>query len=529
MIDVRSKHPLLAAPAKLRGRPFQAVRNAATLEAPVTKLHKSSALRKLQRQLKSRELSVYEAATSHFVKLEQQEPKLNSFLTVCKEHALAQARELDECISKEGTSIIGPLFGAPVAVKDNLCTKGVRTTAGSRILQNYVPTHNATSVERLQNAGAVLVGKTNLDEFGMGSSTENSAYKVTCNPWDVKRVPGGSSGGSAAAVCADQASAALGSDTGGSVRQPAHFCGVVGLKPSYGRVSRWGLVSYASSLDCVGPLARCVEDAAILLGAIAGADPHDATSSSSPVDDYASVCVAPEKLAGSQPLAGWKLGVVEQTLGAGVDAGVSGAVLAAMKHLEGLGAVVEMVSLPCLDLALPAYYIVATSEASSNLARFDGVRYGERRETGRSDGMFQMSRGEGLGAEVKRRILMGTHVLSSGYYDAYYKRSQQVRTLLRAELASLHAKYDALVMPTAPTPAYLLGDKVQDPLAMYKGDLMTVTANLAGLPAISVPCGLVQAEDGVRLPVGVQLLGKSMGEMRIIELAHVLEQTYNFD
>jgi len=418
------------------------------------------------------------------------------------------------------------MAGVPVAVKDNICTAGVQTTAGSRVLEGYLPPYDATAVARLKAAGAVLVGKTNMDEFGMGSSTENSGYHTTRNPWDAGRVPGGSSGGSAAAVAAGQCVAALGSDTGGSIRQPASFCGVVGIKPTYGLVSRHGLIAYASSLDTIGPLAPTVEDAAAVLDAVAGTDPRDATSApgrGSP--GLAGLCLAPEAY-GSLPLAGRRFGLVTETLGEGVDAGVQDAVRRSAEHLEALGATVEEVSLPTFDKGLPAYYVIALSEASSNLSRYDGVRYGPRAAGDDLLEMYTNTRA-GLGGEVKRRVLMGTYALSAGYYDAYYKRAQQVRTLVQREMAGALDGRDGLLMPCAPTVAYRLGAKAADPLAMYKGDLMTVNLNLAGLPAVTVPCGFAE-DDGATLPVGLQIIGRAFGEGGIVSAADVFQKTATF-
>jgi aspartyl-tRNA(Asn)/glutamyl-tRNA(Gln) amidotransferase subunit A len=380
-------------------------------------------------------------------------------------------------------------------------------------------------VRRLRAAGAVVIGKTNMDEFGMGSTTENSGFRPTANPWDTARIPGGSSGGSAAAVAANQCAAALGSDTGGSIRQPAHCCGVVGVKPTYGLVSRSGLIAYASSLDVVGPLARCVHDAAALLAAIAGPDGGDATCSRRPAEDYTAGLLPADRLP-SRPLAGRRLALIRECSGGGVDAGVAAAVAAAAAHLESLGAVVEEVSLPTFAAGLPAYYVIALSEASSNLSRYDGVRYGAR-AAGAPElrAMYDATRGRGLGAEVKRRILMGSYALSAGYYDAYYRRAQQVRTLVGREMGAALGRYDALLCPAAPTPAYRLGAKAADPLAMYAGDVMTVNLNLSGLPAVTLPCGFAAEGGSGPLPVGLQMVGRAFGEAALLELAHAFEQT----
>ncbi|GBF93284.1 aspartyl glutamyl-tRNA amidotransferase subunit A [Raphidocelis subcapitata] len=484
-----------------------------------------SLVRELQQQVAGRQRSAVEVARDYLDRIRSVEGEVGAFITVDEAHALAQAEAIDARIAAGQDA--GPLAGVPIAVKDNICTRGLRTTAGSKVLECYVPPFDATAVERLRAAGAVIVGKTNMDEFGMGSSTENSAYKPTRNPWDLARVPGGSSGGSAAAVAAGQAAAALGSDTGGSIRQPAHFCGVVGLKPSYGRVSRYGLVAYASSLDVVGPLAGSVEDAARLLTAMAGHDARDSSSSQEPSVDFAAALQPLDRLP-SRPLAGKRVGVIAQTMGAGVSAGVAAAVQGAIKQLEALGAEVEEVSLPSFDAGLPAYYVLALSEASSNLSRYDGIRYGLRspEESGLKQ-LYEATRGAGLGAEVKRRILMGTYALSAGYYDAYYQRAQKVRTLVQRDMTSALQRFDFLVSPAAPTPAYKLGEKSSDPLEMYKGDLMTVNLNLAGLPAVVLPCGLAGPDSpgAPGLPVGLQMVGRMFGEAELLAAAHVFEQT----
>lgn len=404
---------------------------------------------------------------------------------------------------------------------------GTQTTAGSRILEGYRPPYDATAVARLRALDAVFVGKTNMDEYGMGSSTENSAFHATRNPWDLARVPGGSSGGSAAAVAAGQCAGSLGSDTGGSIRQPASFCGVVGIKPTYGLVSRYGLIAYASSLDVVGPMAPSVEDAAILLGAIAGPDPMDATCAARGAHGTPEAFTAhirPVEQLSSLPLQGKRIAVIQETTGEGVDAGVTGVLQATVTHLRALGAEVTEVSLPTFNAGLPAYYVLALSEASSNLSRYDGARYGLRAEGADVRAMYTATRAAGLGPEVKRRILMGTYALSAGYYDAYYKRAQKVRTLIQNEMLAALANADALLCPCAPTAAYRLGEKTTDPLAMYKGDLMTVNLNLGGLPAVSLPCGFVE-EGGKRLPVGLQFIGRAFGEAELVGLASVVEGT----
>jgi aspartyl-tRNA(Asn)/glutamyl-tRNA(Gln) amidotransferase subunit A len=400
----------------------------------------------------------------------------------------------------------------PIAIKDVFVTKGVKTTAGSRILANYVPPYDATAVVRLEQAGAVILGKTNCDEFAMGSSNENSAWKPVHNPRDLSRVPGGSSGGSAAAVAADLAVVALGSDTGGSIRQPASFCGVVGLKPTYGRVSRYGLIAFASSLDHVGPLAKTTKDAALVLKTIAGRDPMDATSADLPVPDYVAEI--------DKPVRGWKIGVPKEYFGEGLDREVRAAVEAGIQKLAKLGCEVLPISLPHTSYAISTYYVIATAEASANLARFDGVRYGQRSAGVRGlSEMYRRTRDEGFGPEVKRRIMLGTYALSAGYYDAYYLKAQKVRTLLTRDFEEAFTKVDAIVAPTSPTAAFKLGEKVDDPLAMYLADIYTVTANLAGIPGISIPCG----DTRDKLPIGMQIFGKHFDEAAILRLAHAYE------
>src|SRR5206468_232787 len=405
------------------------------------------------------------------------------------------------------------LGGVPVAIKDVMVAKGVRTTAGSKILGNYLPPYVCTAVSRLEAAGAIVLGKLNCDEFAMGSSNENSAWKPVHNPRDLSRVPGGSSGGAAAAVAADMTVAALGSDTGGSIRQPASFCGVVGLMPTYGRVSRYGLIAFASSLDHIGPLAKTVRDAATVLGVIAGRDPMDSTSADVPVPDYVAEL--------EKPIRGLKIGVAKEYFGEGLDSEVRNAVETAIEKLRSLGCEIVPVSLPHTEYAIPTYYIVATAEASSNLARFDGVRYGYRARNARAlSDMYRRSRDEGFGAEVKRRIMLGTYALSAGYYDAYYLKAQKVRTLLTRDFDEAFKKVDAIVTPTSPTAAFKLGEKVNDPLAMYLADIYTVTADLAGIPGISIPCG----ETHEKLPIGLQILGRHFDEATILRVAHAYEQ-----
>lgn len=448
---------------------------------------------------------------SYYAKIEQDDPAIGAYLTLCKDRALAKAAAIDILAAKGEP--LPPLGGVPVAIKDVMVTRGVRSTAGSKILGNYIPPYDCTAVARLEAAGAVVLGKVNCDEFAMGSSNENSAWHPVHNPRDLSRVPGGSSGGSAAAVTADLAVAALGSDTGGSIRQPASFCGVVGLMPTYGRVSRYGLIAFASSLDHIGPLTKTVKDAAIVLRTIAGRDPMDSTSADVPVPDYLAEL--------EKPVGGLRIGVANEYFAEGLDAEVRSAIEAAIQKLAQLGCEIVPVSLPHTRYAIPVYYIIATAEASANLARFDGVRYGYRAADARTLAeMYRRTRDQGFGAEVKRRIMLGTYVLSAGYYDAYYLKAQKVRTLVARDFEQAFQEVDAIVTPTCPTPAFKLGEKVDDPLAMYLADIYTVTADLAGIPGISVPCG--QTKE--KLPIGLQILGKHFDEATVLRVAVAYEQ-----
>jgi aspartyl-tRNA(Asn)/glutamyl-tRNA(Gln) amidotransferase subunit A len=473
-----------------------------------------ASIRELHRQLTSKERSAIEIATIALDRIQALEPQLHSFLCITADQALAAAKQVDGKIA--AGEEIGLLAGIPIGIKDNLCTRGIPTTCASRILENFIPPYESTVTAKLQAAGTVMVGKTNLDEFAMGSSTENSGYQVTANPWDFSRVPGGSSGGSAAAVAAGECTVALGSDTGGSIRQPASFCGVVGLKPTYGLVSRFGLVAYASSLDQIGPLARSVEDAAILLGAIAGHDPKDSTSLNVPIPDYTQ-SLKPE-------LKGLTVGIIQETFGEGLDSAVATAVEAAIAQLKDLGAQVREISCPRFRYGLPTYYIIAPSEASANLARYDAVKYGMREETDTLLEMYRKTRAKGFGAEVKRRIMLGTYALSAGYYDAYYLKAQKVRTLIKQDFDSAFEQVDVLICPTAPTTAFKAGEKVDDPLSMYLSDLMTIPVNLAGLPAMSLPCGF----DQQGLPIGLQLIGNVLREDLLFQVGYAYEQATNW-
>ncbi len=473
-----------------------------------------SFIRELHQQLVRKERSAVEIAQEALDRAAVLEPKLHSFLRLTPEHALAQAQRVDAQIA--AGEEIGLLAGIPIAIKDNMCTKGITTTCGSKILENFVPPYESTVTQKLMSAGAVMLGKTNMDEFAMGSSTETSAYQLTANPWDLSRVPGGSSGGSAAAVAGDQAVVSLGSDTGGSIRLPASFCGVVGLKPTYGLVSRFGLVAYGSSLDQIGPFGRTVEDAAITLGAIAGYDPQDATSLKVKIPDYAKLLKPSFQSRGRL-----RIGVIKETFGEGLDEVVEKAVTKAIGVLQDLGAEIQVVSCPRFRYGLPAYYIIAPSEASANLARYDGVKYGFRAEGADNlMNMYTKTRAAGFGDEVKRRIMIGTYTLSAGYYDAYYLKAQKVRTLLRQDFEAAFDKVDVLVCPTAPTTAFKAGSKTQDPLTMYLADLMTVPVNLAGLPGMSIPCGF--DEEG--MPIGLQLISNVLREDLILQVAYAYEQ-----
>jgi aspartyl-tRNA(Asn)/glutamyl-tRNA(Gln) amidotransferase subunit A len=458
-----------------------------------------------------RKTSATALAEAFYAKIESDDPKIGAYLILSKQRALSKAAEIDQ-LAEKGEKL-PPLAGVPVGIKDVLITQGIRTTAGSKILGNFVPPYDCTAVARLEKAGAVVLGKLNCDEFAMGSSNENSAFKPVHNPRDLSRVPGGSSGGSAAAVAANLAVATLGSDTGGSIRQPASFCGVVGLKPTYGRVSRYGLIAFASSLDHIGPFGKTVKDAALMLRTIAGRDPMDSTSAELPVPDYVAEL--------DQPVPGMKIGIAKEYFGEGLDGEVRSAVETAIEGLANLGCEILEVSLPHTNYAIPAYYLVATAEASSNLARFDGVRYGYRAQGVRSlSDMYRRTRHQGFGAEVKRRIMLGTYALSAGYYDAYYLKAQRVRTLLTRDFEEAFGKVDAIVAPTSPTPAFKLGEKVDDPLAMYLADIYTVTANLAGIPGISIPVGTTKDN----LPIGMQIFGKHFAESTILRVANAYEK-----
>lgn len=471
---------------------------------------KSPSIESVRAAIGQRELNAADLAREFLNRIEHENSTINAYLAVEAERAVAQAQRID-ALAAAGEGLPA-LAGVPVGIKDVLTVQGLPATAGSKILGGYRAPYSATAVKRLEEAGAVLLGKLNCDEFAMGSSNENSAYGPVRNPRALDRVPGGSSGGSAAAVAAGLAIATLGSDTGGSVRQPASFCGVVGVLPTYGRVSRYGLIAFASSLDRIGPLTRTVRDAATVLGVIAGQDPFDATSSYEPVPDYLAEM--------EKPVAGLKIGVPEEYFADGLDAEVRVAVEGAIEKLRADGAVIRSISLPHTRYAVPAYYLLATAEASSNLARFDGVRYGYRAPESKTlTSMYRSSRDEGFGAEVKRRILLGTYALSAGYYDAYYKKAQQVRTLLTRDFLNAFSEVDALITPVAPTPAFKLGEKVDDPLAMYLADIYSVSASLAGICGISVPCG--ESREG--LPIGTQILGRHFDEGTVFRVAAAVE------
>ena len=467
----------------------------------------------LSNKIKNKEISVVEATTAYLDAMEATEQDIHAFVLVDREGAIKRANEVQKLID-EGV-LTGPLAGVPVAIKDNMCVNGMHTTCSSKILSNFEPTYTATAVQKLIDAGAVIVGKTNMDEFAMGSTTETSYYGETKNPWDLSRVPGGSSGGSAAAVAAEEIPYALGSDTGGSIRQPAGFCGITGIKPTYGRVSRYGLIAYGSSLDQIGPMAKDVTDCATILEVICGKDEKDSTSVQEAGDDFTSALVDDVK--------GMKIGIPRDYLDAGLDAEIKDAVLAAAKALEAKGAMVEEFDLSLVEYAIPAYYIIASAEASSNLERFDGVKYGYRTENFEGlHNMYKKTRSEGFGAEVKRRIMLGSFVLSSGYYDAYYLKALKTKALIKEAFDKAFEKYDIILGPVAPTTAPKLGESLNDPIKMYLGDIYTVSVNLAGLPAISLPCGY----DSKGLPIGLQMLGKHFDEKSIIRAAYTFEQTF---
>ena len=466
----------------------------------------------LHAMLMKKEISAVELARDIFARTDAVEPNVRSYITETRDQALAQAADIDARIGRG--EAIAPLAGIPGALKDNICTRGTKTTCASKILANFVPPYNATVVDKLAAQGAVVTGKANCDEFAMGGSTENSGFFVSRNPWDTDRVPGGSSGGSASAVAAGEAVWALGSDTGGSIRQPAAYCGNVGLKPTYGRVSRYGLVAYASSLDQIGPITRDVTDCALVLNAIAGHDAKDSTSIHIDAPDYTGALVNSVK--------GLRIGLPKEYFGAGIQPAVAATIRKAIDQLIAMGAEVKEVSLPHTEYALPAYYLLAPAEASSNLARYDGVGFGQRATGTDIIDMYKKTRSEGFGPEVKRRIMLGTYALSSGYYDAYYLKALQVRTLVKQDFDRAFAEVDVLVTPTAPTTAFKIGE-LSDPLAMYLQDIFTIPVNLAGLPGISIPCGFVEG-----LPVGMQIIGKPLAEATIIQAAYTFEQANDY-
>jgi aspartyl-tRNA(Asn)/glutamyl-tRNA(Gln) amidotransferase subunit A len=470
---------------------------------------RSLTITEARQMLQSGEISSVELTELYLKRIGEVEPKIHALITVTAESARAQAKAADERIASGSSH---PLTGIPAIIKDNMCTRGVRTTCASRMLENFVPPYDATAVARLKEAGTVILGKSNMDEFAMGSSTENSAMACTANPWDLSRVPGGSSGGSTAAVAAGEAVFALGSDTGGSIRQPCGFCSVSGLKPTYGRVSRYGLVAFGSSLDQIGPITRSAADNALVLQTIAGHDERDATSNPDPVPDYFAAL--------TEKLDGIKIGVPGEYFVAGMETGVDAAVRGAISQFENLGArVATDISLPLTPYALAVYYIIAPSEASANLARYDGVKYGFC--AAEADSMFnamEKTRQNGFGAEVRRRIMLGTYALSAGYYDAYYRKAQQVRTLIRREFEEAFEQCDVLVTPTSPTVPFRIGEKTSDPLQMYLSDVCTLPINIAGVPAMSIPCGFA---DG--LPVGLQIIGRPFGEETVLKVAHAFQ------
>lgn len=466
-------------------------------------------------KLQNKEITIEEITKSYVERIKEKEPEVESFVTVCEEQALEQAKMIQEKVEKG--EITSPLAGIPIGIKDNMCTKGVKTTCSSKMLENFIAPYNATVVEKLEAEGIINLGKLNMDEFAMGASTEYSYFKKTKNPWNLNTVPGGSSGGSAAAVAADLVPWALGSDTGGSIRQPAAFCGVVGLKPTYGLVSRYGLVAFASSLDQIGPITKDVQDAAMLLNILAGHDEKDTTSQEREKEDYTKALV--------KDVRNMKIGVPKEFFGDGLNPEVRAKLEETIQTYKDLGAEVEEFSLDIATYSLATYYIIACAEASSNLGRFDGIRYGYRTQNYSSlKDIYKNSRSEGFGEEVKRRIILGTYVLSSGYYDAYYKKAQQVRTLVRNEFAKAFAKYDVILTPTSPTVAFEIGTRSNNPLEMYLADICTVSVNIAGLPGISIPCGV----DSNNMPIGVQLIGNYFEESKLLQAAYTLEQTIQF-
>lgn len=478
-------------------------------------LHKLT-LRELQDKLTQGEVSAREIVHAYYLRISQVEPKIKAYITQAVDSARAQAEALDQKLKNWRRTM--PLTGMPLAIKDNICTEGVLTTCASRMLGTFVPPYDATVIARLRGQGYLLLGKTNLDEFAMGSSTENSAFGPSRNPWNLGYVPGGSSGGSAAAVAADECVAALGSDTGGSIRQPAACCGVVGLKPTYGRVSRYGLVAFASSLDQIGPITKDVADAAVLLNVIAGHDPQDSTSADLSVPDYT-------RALKKKDVKKLKIGVPREYFAEGLDPEVEQAVRAALDQLNELGGEIIDVSLPMTGVAIATYYVIATAEASSNLARYDGVKYGLRSKQAKDLlEMYMKTRQEGFGPEVKRRIMLGTYTLSAGYYEAYYGKAQAVRTLIRRDFDAAFQEVDLIVTPVMPTPAFKLGEKIEDPLQMYLSDIYTISVNLAGIPAISLPCGFSK----VGLPIGLQILGRPFQEETVLRAAYAYEQATNW-
>ena len=468
----------------------------------------------LSAKIAKREVSAREAMKACLDRIQQVDGQIHAFLSHDPTDALAQADAVDRAVAAGATLAQQPLLGVPVAVKDVLAVKNQPLNCGSKILGKFVSPYDATVIEKLRAAGAIVFGRLNMDEFAMGSSTENSAFAVTHNPWDLTCIPGGSSGGSAAAVAAGECVTALGSDTGGSIRQPAALCGCVGLKPTYGRVSRYGLVAFASSLDQIGPFTRDIRDAAVMLEVLSGVDPRDSTSVPQPVPHYAAALTGDIK--------GLKLGLPKEYMIGGLDPEVNRAVQAAVKQLQSLGAEIVEISLPHTDYAVATYYIIATAEASANLARFDGIRYGQRVDAADPISLYGKTRGAGFGPEVKRRIILGTYVLSSGYYDAYYLRAQKVRTLIRQDFLRAFEKVDAIVTPTSPTGAFKIGEKSDDPLQMYLSDIFTISCNLAGICGLSLPCGFT---SNPKLPIGLQLLGRPFGEETILKVAHAYEQS----